>query len=91
MDRQYWKHNQKKPDVLPQLFNDNKLCVLVCDCVSVLVCCGKMVKYCEKNPPLFLLSLRETEYAFVFKVFLTPTLPACRIAVSFCGRPRLMI
>lgn len=23
MTRQYWKHNQKKPDTLPQLFHDN--------------------------------------------------------------------
>lgn len=36
MARRYWKHNQKKPDILPQLFNDNKLCV--CWCVTVCFC-----------------------------------------------------
>lgn len=44
----------------------------------MLVCCGKMVKYCEekkRKTALVLLLLRETEYAFIFEVFLTlPTL-----------------
>lgn len=43
--------SEEKPNILPPLFNGIKPCVRWCVtvCVSVLLCGGKIVKYCEEK------------------------------------------